>query len=162
MVALIKLLLSYFKEDQLVEYFQVRKCEINLLLTYLFVKKTGDLYRPLFFHVVFGGKIRATLNSIDDAVMLLFGLYYVFNLEYHSHAAQTLEFIQRKHKCVNAAFKQSFRQNIFHDFADVIDNTEDHIIQSSDEDEDLELSLLDSQKLFTQSLALFYMKLEAV
>lgn len=63
--------------------------------------------------LVVDGKAIGKYHSFLTALTLLFGVYYVFNIEYPGAAAATLEFIQRYLKSYSFCLQPMFNQIIF-------------------------------------------------
>lgn len=56
---------------------------------------TGDLFKPTKIYFTMDETVLGTADDLSHGVGLLFGSYYVYNLEYDPMAQITLEFIQR-------------------------------------------------------------------
>ena len=71
--------------------------ELKLVFVEFFILVTvGDLYSEHSgYFICIEQKVITRLKSFEKAFAYVFGCHYVYNMEYHSGVAATLDFIQR-------------------------------------------------------------------
>ncbi|KAK6174791.1 hypothetical protein SNE40_013370 [Patella caerulea] len=62
---------------------------------------TGCLFTRTIFHVVIENRSVTALHTFDGAVIVMFALHYILNLEYLSTCTANLEFLQRAYMGIN-------------------------------------------------------------
>ncbi|XP_055954994.1 uncharacterized protein LOC130012875 isoform X2 [Patella vulgata] len=96
----VKLIFSYFKEDGFLEYYP-QMCDQKNIEDKArtegapVIAVVGNLYTSTLFHVIVESKSIQVLEKLDDALLLMFAVYYILDLKYLKAASSSLEFLQR-------------------------------------------------------------------